>query len=175
LEENDVLVKTAYVSQNPTGEYRGASANENRTLNLSGSTLVSTIDWKHTVVPGIAVPNATIGCDFSGVVVKLGSGIKNSSIKVGDKVAGMVHGGKFEDKGSFAQYLRVQSDLVWAVPETGNVGLREAPVYGVGFVTAAQVSKKGCHGLSMQILNVWSWTDSLQPPRSRSSTSEDLW
>jgi NADPH:quinone reductase-like Zn-dependent oxidoreductase len=37
------------------------------------------------------------------------------------------------------EYARVQSDLLWKVPSSGPVGLREAPVYGVGFVTAAQV------------------------------------
>lgn len=37
------------------------------------------------------------------------------------------------------EYARVQSDLLWKVPSSGPVGLREAPTYGVGFTTAAQV------------------------------------
>jgi len=112
LDKNEILVKVAYVSQNPT-------------------------DWKHSAY--LSPPNVIIGCDYSGVVVALGDDLANSSWKVGDHVAGMVHGGKFTDKGSFAEYLRVQSDLLWKVPSSGSVGLREAPTYGVGFTTAAQV------------------------------------
>lgn len=37
------------------------------------------------------------------------------------------------------EYLRVQSDLAWKVPTEGPVTLHEAPTYGVGFTTAAQV------------------------------------
>ncbi|KAJ9094733.1 hypothetical protein QFC21_005891 [Naganishia friedmannii] len=112
LDGNEVLVKVAYVAQNPT-------------------------DWKHSAF--LSPPNVIIGCDYSGTIVKLGEELKNKDWKVGDHVAGVVHGGKFEDKGSFAEYARVQSDLLWKVPSSGPVGLREAPVYGVGFVTAAQV------------------------------------
>jgi NADPH:quinone reductase-like Zn-dependent oxidoreductase len=43
-----------------------------------------------------------IGCDYSGVVVKLGEDLLNPDWKVGDQIAGMVHGGKFTDKGAFA-------------------------------------------------------------------------
>ncbi|KAG7571181.1 hypothetical protein FFLO_00854 [Filobasidium floriforme] len=113
LEENDILVKVAYVAQNPT-------------------------DWKHASIPGLSVPGAIIGCDFSGTVVTIPSICPNpNKLQVGDKIAGMVHGGKFPTKGSFAQYLRVPSDTCWKVPE--SVGLRDAPVYGVGFITAAGV------------------------------------
>ncbi|KAI5451117.1 Zinc-binding oxidoreductase alcohol dehydrogenase [Naganishia albida] len=112
LDKNEVLVKIAYVSQNPT-------------------------DWKHSAY--LSPPNVIIGCDYSGVIAQLGDDLKNTEWKVGDHVAGMVHGGKFTDKGSFAEYARVQSDLLWKVPSSGPVGLREAPTYGVGFTTAAQV------------------------------------
>jgi NADPH:quinone reductase-like Zn-dependent oxidoreductase len=81
-------------------------------------------------------PGAIIGCDFSGTVVKLGPNPK-VNLHVGDKVAGCVHGGLFEDKGSFAQYLRAQSDLVFKVPE--GVSMEEAATYGVAWVTACQV------------------------------------
>ncbi|KAJ9105049.1 hypothetical protein QFC19_003681 [Naganishia cerealis] len=112
LDKNQVLVKIAYVSQNPT-------------------------DWKHSAF--LSPPNVIIGCDYSGVIVKLGDDLKNNTWAVGDRVAGMVHGGKFTDKGSFAEYARVESDLLWKVPSSGDVGLREAPIYGIGFSTAAQI------------------------------------
>lgn len=96
-------------------------------------------DWKHTEFQGISVPGATIGCDYSGTIVALGKNITNKSLKEGDEVASMVHGGKFQDKGAFAEYTRVESDLLWKVPEKGSVGLREAPIYGIAFTTAAQI------------------------------------
>lgn len=75
LDKNEILVKVAYVSQNPT-------------------------DWKHSAF--LSPAGVVIGCDYSGVVVQLGDGLANGEWKVGDHVAGMVHGGKFTDKGSFA-------------------------------------------------------------------------
>ena len=75
LDKNEILVKVAYVSQNPT-------------------------DWKHSAF--LSPPNVVIGCDYSGVVVQLGEGLANGEWKVGDHIAGMVHGGKFTHKGSFA-------------------------------------------------------------------------
>jgi len=113
LEDGDILIKTAYVAQNPT-------------------------DWKHASIPGLSVPGSIIGCDFSGTVAHISSLSSNpNNLKVGDSVAGMVHGGKFSNKGSYAEYLKVPGDLVWKVPS--GVSMRDAPVYGVGFVTAAGV------------------------------------
>jgi NADPH:quinone reductase-like Zn-dependent oxidoreductase len=43
-----------------------------------------------------------IGCNYSGVVVKLGEDLINPGWKIGDQSAGMAHGGKFTDKGAFA-------------------------------------------------------------------------
>jgi len=110
LEENDILVKVAYYAQNPT-------------------------DWKHAEFVG--APNSIVGCDYSGTVVKLGPGVVNHNIKVGDHVASCVHGGKFPDKGACATYARVQSDLCFKIPE--GTHLREASHFGVPFATAAQI------------------------------------
>ncbi|KAJ9108603.1 hypothetical protein QFC19_002320 [Naganishia cerealis] len=108
LEDNDILVKVAYVAQNPT-------------------------DWKHVAFWG--KPRATDGCDFSGKVVALGKNLVDSSWQIGDLAAGIVHGGQFRDR----EYLRVPSNAAWKVPTSSSkVGLREAPVYGIGFGTAAQ-------------------------------------
>jgi len=105
---------------------------------LKGSALFS--DWKHASIPGLSVPGSIIGCDFSGTVAHISSLSTNpNNLQVGDKVAGMVHGGKFSNKGSYAEYLKVPGDLVWKIPS--SVSLRDAPVYGVGFVTAAGVSQ----------------------------------
>lgn len=85
LDANEVLVKAHSIAQNPT-------------------------DWKHTDSDGSA--GNIIGCDLSGIVVKLGSD-SITTVKVGDTVAGFVHGGKYKDRGAFAQYVKIESDLVW--------------------------------------------------------------
>ncbi|WVQ77954.1 hypothetical protein IAT38_000034 [Cryptococcus sp. DSM 104549] len=108
LRDNHVLVKVEYAAQNPT-------------------------DWKHTAF--LSPPGVINGCDFSGTVVKLGTNLK-VDLKVGDKVAGAVHGGWAKDEGSYAQYARVESDLCFKVPE--GVKLEDAATYGIGWGTAVQ-------------------------------------
>ncbi len=56
-----------------------------------------------------------LGCDYSGVVVKVGKNV-HSSPKVGDHVAGFVHGSAYPDEGAFAEYVKVPAELVWVVP-----------------------------------------------------------
>lgn len=81
-------------------------------------------------------PDSIIGCDYSGTVQTLGSGV--SKWKVGDKVCGVTHGGKFPNKGAFAEYLVIKEEYVAGIPD-GMDGA-EAATYGVGFYTAAMVS-----------------------------------
>jgi NADPH:quinone reductase-like Zn-dependent oxidoreductase len=102
-------------------------------------------------------PNAIHGFDFAGVVVAVGEDLADSEKKIGNLVAGMVHGGNSPDKGAFAgtsllyprretvhlmrfspfaEYLRAESDLVWSVPKA--VSLREAAGVTATLATAAQ-------------------------------------
>ncbi|KAI0362627.1 GroES-like protein [Trametes cingulata] len=106
--DGDVLIKTVSVAQNPT-------------------------DWKHVDRNG--VPGTVLGCDFSGYVVKTGKNV--SSPKVGDHVAGFVHGATFTDEGAFAEYVKTPADLVWVVPEN-TLSHDEAATLGCAFWTAAQ-------------------------------------
>ncbi|TYJ56291.1 hypothetical protein B9479_002981 [Cryptococcus floricola] len=106
--DNQVLVKVQYAAQNPT-------------------------DWKHSAF--LSIPGVTNGCDFAGTVVALGSNLA-SPLKLGDRVAGTLHGGYYTDEGSHAEYTLVDSDLTWVVPE--GLGLAEASTFGVAWVTAAQ-------------------------------------
>ncbi|KAI0665297.1 GroES-like protein [Cubamyces menziesii] len=106
--DNDVLIKTVSVAQNPT-------------------------DWKH--VDTIGVPGTILGCDFSGHVVQVGKNV--TTLKVGDHVAGFVHGGAFTDEGAFAEYVKTPADLVWVVPE-GTINHDQAATLGCAFWTAAQ-------------------------------------
>lgn len=107
LGENEILVKVEYYAQNPT-------------------------DWKHTAF--LSPKGATSGCDFSGTVAVIPEGVANpASLKVGDKVAGVVHGGMFPN-GAAAEYTKVQSDLLWKVPEGQKMD--EAATFGIGWLTA---------------------------------------
>lgn len=56
-------------------------------------------DWKHKA--GLLRINDGLGCDFAGVVDAVGADV--TSVKVGDRVAGFVHGGRKPSVGSFAR------------------------------------------------------------------------
>ncbi|KAJ1029198.1 hypothetical protein NDA18_002825 [Ustilago nuda] len=90
LDKDEILIRTTAVTLNPT-------------------------DWKHVAI--ISPPGNTVGCDFAGVVEQLGPDVKNKSIKKGDRVAGFVHGAKDPDRGSFAQYLKTNSEIVTKIPD----------------------------------------------------------
>ncbi|KAI9837406.1 MAG: hypothetical protein M1838_004833, partial [Thelocarpon superellum] len=75
-----------------------------------------------------------IGCDYAGEVAVVGAGPgARSRWKAGDRIAGVVHGGLYPDRGSFAQYLKVEADLAVKVP--GTVSDHEATTYGVSAIT----------------------------------------
>ncbi|KAJ7748786.1 GroES-like protein [Mycena maculata] len=108
IADNEVLVQVKASAQNPT-------------------------DWKH-VAFGFSQPGNIVGCDYAGVVVKVGTEVKN--IKIGDRVAGFVHGARKNDLGSYAEYLRTEYDLVWSVPDVTSFE-EAAAIGGVGAETAA--------------------------------------
>lgn len=105
ISHTEILVKVHVVALNPT-------------------------DYKH--IDAISPPECIVGCDFAGEVVKVGDHAAKSW-KVGDRVAGVVHGGLFPDRGSFAEFLKADADLVWKVPK--NVRDEEAAMFGVSAVT----------------------------------------
>ncbi|KAJ2984970.1 hypothetical protein NUW58_g5785 [Xylaria curta] len=61
-------------------------------------------------------PGAVDGCDFSGVIVALGSDVENFSI--GDRVCGAVHGSNpvRPESGAFADYIVSESEFTLKVP-----------------------------------------------------------
>jgi len=80
--------------------------------------------------------NTILGCDFSGIVVALGTGlsqISSNGMKIGSHVAGFVQGGHFADRGAFAEYIKTPAELVWVVPE-GVFSWEEAATMGCGRV-----------------------------------------
>jgi len=90
-------------------------------------------DYKHIDLLGR--PNSIIGCDYAGTVEAVGASAKGNW-KIGDRIAGVVHGGIYSNRGSYAEYLTIDGDLAWKVPE--SVPLTTAAVYGVSAVSAMQ-------------------------------------
>ncbi|KAH6855435.1 chaperonin 10-like protein [Chaetomium sp. MPI-CAGE-AT-0009] len=106
ISPNEILVKVRAVALNPTD---------------------------HMHIDAISPPGSIIGCDYAGEVSKVGSNAA-SAWSVGDRVAGVVHGGLYPDRGAFAEYLKIDSDLAWKVPD--NVDDAAAATFGVSAVTA---------------------------------------
>ena len=106
ITDNEILVKVRAVALNP-------------------------IDYKD--IDSFSPRNSVIGCDYAGEVTRVG---KNSGQrwKVGDRIAGFVHGGLYPDVGSFAEYLKVDADLAWKVSD--EMTLSEATTYGISAATA---------------------------------------
>ncbi|KAH8901176.1 GroES-like protein [Thozetella sp. PMI_491] len=88
-------------------------------------------DYKHA--DGVSPRGSVVGCDFAGVVVEVGAKT-TTQYKVGDRVAGAVHGGMYPDHGAFAEYLKADSDLVWRIPN--DMSDHDAATYGVSAITA---------------------------------------
>ncbi|KAI8982799.1 GroES-like protein [Trametes punicea] len=107
--DDDILVKTVAVAQNPT-------------------------DYKF-IDSGRGKPGTVLGCDWSGVVVRVGPNV--TTPKVGDHAGGFVMGGTFPDSGAFAEYVKTPAELAWVVPE-GTLTHEEAVTMQCGLWTAAQ-------------------------------------
>ncbi|KAI9800046.1 MAG: hypothetical protein M1833_003575 [Piccolia ochrophora] len=105
---NELLVKVHTVALNPT-------------------------DFKH--IDLVSPAHSIIGCDYAGEVAEVGSNATDHW-KVGDRIAGVAHGGLFPDKGTFAEYCKVEADLAWKVPD--RIADHEAATYGVSACTAMQ-------------------------------------
>ena len=117
IEPDMILVKTVAVALNPT-------------------------DVKmHANFPS---PGATVGCDFAGVVVRVGAAVaasRWSPLQVGDRVCGAVHGSNPVDHqtGAFAEYVRAAANLVLKVPD------------GMSFEDAAALGGVGHGTLSLAL------------------------
>lgn len=79
-------------------------------------------------------PGATVGCDFSGKVVKIGNAVKQT-FSLGDAVCGCVFGNNPDelDNGAFAEYVTAPGDLLFKIPS--SMSFHTAATLGVGLVT----------------------------------------
>ncbi|KAF9510972.1 hypothetical protein BS47DRAFT_1383704 [Hydnum rufescens UP504] len=90
-------------------------------------------DWKH--VDLILKPGDSIGCDFAGDIVELGSEAKDKGFKVGDAVSGVIRGGfHHPDIGVFQEYLVTYPELLWHKP--ANISYVDAASLNVAGDTA---------------------------------------
>lgn len=112
IEDDEVLVKVTSVALNPT-------------------------DFKH--MDFLTPPGAILGNDFAGRVVKIGSKAPGNW-KIGDRIAGSVHGGLYKDQGSFAEYLKTPGNLAIKIPDF--LSDQEAATYGVSCATAMMALNK---------------------------------
>ncbi|KAG4266959.1 hypothetical protein FPRO04_04571 [Fusarium proliferatum] len=80
------------------------------------------------------VPGALGGCDFAGVVVEIGNGVKR--FKEGDRVFAVTFGMNASDKtaGAFTQYAVATEDLSCLIPEA--MSFTEACSMGLAIATA---------------------------------------
>ncbi|CAK3779894.1 related to toxD [Lecanosticta acicola] len=80
------------------------------------------------------IPGAVGGCDFAGIVVKLGEGV--TRFKEGDRVFAVTFGLNPSDKtaGAFAEYALATEDLSCHVPE--SLSWTQASSMGLGIATA---------------------------------------
>jgi NADPH:quinone reductase-like Zn-dependent oxidoreductase len=110
LRDNYINVQTKAVALNPT-------------------------DWKSLY--GRTVPGAISGCDYSGIVEAVGKAVTNE-LKVGDRVAGFVHGANRENRedGAFAEHITSKEGLQLKLAD--HVTFEEAATLGVGVATVGQ-------------------------------------
>ncbi|KAH8889608.1 putative alcohol dehydrogenase [Thozetella sp. PMI_491] len=95
---------------------------------------VNPTDWKH-IDFGHADVGALCGCDYAGVVEKVGT---NVSFKKGDRIAGFVHGGNRRDHetGSFAEFLISKACVQIKIPD--NLSFEQAATMGISAITCGQ-------------------------------------
>ncbi|KAF8192402.1 dehydrogenase [Mycena galopus ATCC 62051] len=103
-----ILVKVVAAAQNPT-------------------------DWKTLLLH--TRPGNILGSDFAGTVVALGMDVPTDLRKLGERVAGFVHGG-ISANGAFSEYVAVDAALVIAIPET--MTFEHAAQLGIACFTVCQ-------------------------------------
>lgn len=106
IEPHEILVRVRAVALNPT-------------------------DFKHADI--VSPPNSILGCDYAGEVVEIGAQAPGNWA-MGDRVAGAIHGGLYSDRGAFAEYLKIDGDLAFKVPE--GMTDEDAATLGVSAGTA---------------------------------------
>ncbi|KAJ4252365.1 hypothetical protein NW762_010963 [Fusarium torreyae] len=106
-----------------------------------GAVALNRVDWLYTANPVAAQDYRVVGSDFAGEVAKVGSDVEtvdDPRVKVGTRVASFVQGACSvnERPGAFAQYVCIEWDLAWHVPD--SMSFEEAAGVNMCGLTAAQ-------------------------------------
>ena len=114
LREGYVLVRTTAVGLNPT-------------------------DWKSADnLFGRPADGCRLGCDYAGVVEAVGPAV-TKPFRVGDRIAGIVHGANQvqPQDGAFAEYVVAKADLQMAIPD--GMSDEAAATLGMGVTTVVSL------------------------------------
>ncbi|KAJ7192840.1 chaperonin 10-like protein [Mycena pura] len=118
ISPDEILVNVVVATQNPTDcTYRKTALLHNK-------------------------PGNILGCDFAGTVVEIGLRVPAGLRTVGERVAGMIHGG-VTPNGSFAEYLAVHGALVISIPD--DVSFVHAAQLGAACLTSCQALYQSLH------------------------------
>jgi NADPH:quinone reductase-like Zn-dependent oxidoreductase len=132
----DVPSKTAHVRKIPI-----PTPSANQILVRVHAIALNPVDalyTSHPLAPS-SQKNRVVGSDFAGIISKLGSSVPSTSeLEEETRVAGFLQGACSvnERPGAFAEYLVVDYDLVWRVPE--SMTLESAASISLCALTAAQ-------------------------------------
>ncbi|KAF9003758.1 GroES-like protein [Hymenopellis radicata] len=93
-------------------------------------------DWKLTIGPWSETVGSgkVVGHDAAGDVIRVGANVEH--LKIGDRVACQQFGCYYSDTGSFAEYSRFDSALVFKLPD--NVSYEEGAALPAAHYTAMQ-------------------------------------
>jgi NADPH:quinone reductase-like Zn-dependent oxidoreductase len=93
-------------------------------------------DWKH-IWRQLGAPGGISGCDYSGTVVKVGSGV-TKAFSPGDRICGCAHGANQDEPfdGVFAEYAMVKGDVQMKIPD--GLSFEQAATCPLGVATVAQ-------------------------------------
>ncbi|KAF8166308.1 chaperonin 10-like protein [Mycena galopus ATCC 62051] len=137
LNADQILVKVVAAAQNPT-------------------------DWKTLLLN--KTPGNILGCDFTGIVTEIGTDVPHGLRQLGERVAGIVHGG-IGPNGAYAEYVVADAALVISIPD--NMTFESAAQLGVACLTVCQAfyqclqlptPLKPLSGSEIKDILVWSGT-----------------
>ncbi|KAI1312687.1 putative alcohol dehydrogenase [Xylaria venustula] len=92
-------------------------------------------DWKHVALGGADV-GCRVGCDYAGIVEKVGNNVTN--FEVGDRITGWVHGSNRanHESGAFAEYAIAKASVQRKIPH--QLTFEEAATLGTAIMTVGQ-------------------------------------